>query len=143
MDFQLIEKLYRIQEKIGYYSERMMTNICPYAKNYYGYLIKKESYEANILINMLYRGKMQNNRAAEIQKQFTAEELAKYDGSNGKPAYAAVDGIVYDISLSPPWGGGTHFGLYAGRDLTKEFKACHDGNIKILEDLPKVGQLKA
>lgn len=142
MDFQLIEKLYRIQEKIGYYSERMMNNICPYAKNYYGYLIKKETNEAKALINMLFKEKIQNNRAVETQKQFTIEELQKYDGANGKPAYVAVDGIVYDISLSPPWGGGTHFGLYAGRDLTKEFKACHDGDIKILNDLPKVGQLK-
>lgn len=143
LDFHLIQKLYNINHKIGYYSERMMANICPYAKNYYGYLIKKKTEEAKALINILYKEKVRNNMAVETQKMFTIEELEKYDGANGRPAYVAIDGIVYDISLSPPWGGGTHFGLYAGKDLTKEFKTCHDGNVKILEDLPKVGQLKA
>lgn len=139
----LIQKLSSIHKKIGYYSEKMMDNICPYAKNYYGYLIKKKTEEAKILLDTLYREKVQNNRVVETQKQFNIEELKKYDGSNGKPAYVAVDGIVYDVSLSLPWGGGTHFGLYAGKDLTKEFKVCHDEEKKILEVLPKMGQLKA
>jgi predicted heme/steroid binding protein len=143
LESQLIQKLYSIHEKIDYYNERMMVTICPYAKNYYGYLIKKKTKEAKMLISIMSKEKMQNDRVAEIQKQFTLEELKKYDGSNGKPAYVAIDGIVYDISLSSPWGGGTHFGLYAGTDLTKEFKACHAGKVKILEGLPKVGQLKA
>lgn len=74
------------------------------------------------------------------QKQFTIEELANYDGSGGKPAYVAVDGIVYDVSLEATWGGGTHFGLKAGRDLTQQFKSCH-GMAQILSKLPKVGIL--
>jgi len=105
--------------------------------------MKKEIEEAKVLINILWREKKKNNRAADLEKQFTLEELAKYNGSNGKPSYIAVEGIVYDVSLSLPWGGGTHFGVYAGKDLTKEFKRCHNQNIKILESLPKVGQLKA
>lgn len=143
LDSQLIHRLYNIQQKIAYYSERMMISICPYTKNYYRYLIKKETEEAKALINILWKEKRKNNRAADSEKQFTLEELAKYNGSNGKPAYVAVEGIVYDVSLSSPWGGGTHFGLYAGKDLTKEFKGCHSEEVKILESLPKVGQLKA
>jgi predicted heme/steroid binding protein len=76
------------------------------------------------------------------QKQFTVEELANYDGSRGKPAYVAVEGIVYDVSLHPGWGGGTHFGLTAGRDLTEQFNSCH-GMTEILSKLPKVGVLNA
>jgi predicted heme/steroid binding protein len=75
------------------------------------------------------------------QKQFTLAELAEFDGSGGKPAYVAVDGIVYDMSVNGAWGGGTHFGLYAGRDLTAQFGGCHSGST-ILEKLPKVGVLK-
>lgn len=76
------------------------------------------------------------------QKQFTLEELSKYDGSAGKPAYIAVNGIIYDVSKQAAWGGGTHFGLLAGRDLTKQFQSCHNMQ-QILSNLPQVGILYA
>ncbi|ERI89524.1 putative cytochrome b5-like Heme/Steroid binding domain protein [Clostridiales bacterium oral taxon 876 str. F0540] len=75
------------------------------------------------------------------QKQFTLEELKNFDGSGGKPAYVAVDGIVYDVSVQPAWGGGSHFGLISGKDLTQQFKGCHS-SVQILSSLPKVGILK-
>jgi len=118
----------------------MVAAMCPYVRNYYGCLIKNEM---DVLVNMIYSKKIKSNRQGEKEKQFTLQELAKYDGSKGKPAYIAVSGVVYDVSLSPAWGGGTHFGLYAGKDLTSEFKACHKGNIGILENIPKVGQIKS
>ena len=43
------------------------------------------------------------------QKEFTLEELAQYDGSNGKPSYVVIDGIVYDLSKVTAWKGGKHF----------------------------------
>lgn len=75
-------------------------------------------------------------------REFTLSELAQFDGSMGKPAYVAVNGIVYDVSNNAVWGGGTHFGLDAGKDLTPEFQSCH-GMESILAKLPKVGILKA
>lgn len=74
-------------------------------------------------------------------REFTLAELAQYDGSMGRPAYVAVDGIVYDVSKEATWGGATHFGLQAGRDLTAQFQSCH-GMAQILSKLPKVGILK-
>ncbi|WP_085959830.1 cytochrome b5 domain-containing protein [Clostridium sp. DL-VIII] len=74
------------------------------------------------------------------QKQFILEELSQYDGSNGKSAYVAVDGIVYDLSNVEAWAGGKHFGLTAGKDLTSEFNS-HHGIKKVLNDKPKVGIL--
>ncbi|APH22327.1 TPA: cytochrome b5 domain-containing protein [Clostridium botulinum] len=90
---------------------------------------------------------IQNNRYNEDnnmtrQKEFTLEELKKYDGSNGNPAYAAVSGIVYDVSYEATWAGGTHFGLYSGKDLSNEFLGCHKGMAEILNKLPKVGTIK-
>ena len=76
------------------------------------------------------------------QKEFTIEELSKYDGSLGNPAYIAVNGIVYDVSNSPVWGGGTHFGAVAGMDLTSQFEKCHKGDLSKLKNLPIVGTLK-
>ena len=73
-------------------------------------------------------------------KEFTAEELAKYDGRDGRPAYVAYDGVVYDLTESGMWGGGDHEGMhYAGKDLTAEHDdAPHDVYVK---DFPEVGRL--
>lgn len=76
------------------------------------------------------------------QKEFTLEELNKYDGSNGRPAYVAVNGTVYDVSYEATWGGGgTHFGLYSGKDLSSEFRGCHKDVMEILNTLPKIGTI--
>lgn len=77
----------------------------------------------------------------EVTRIITPEELAAADGSNGKEAYVAVNKKVYDVSLASRWGGGTHFGLYAGHDLTNEFLACHNAMFEILRILPVIGVL--
>ncbi|ADL50051.1 cytochrome b5 domain-containing protein [Clostridium cellulovorans] len=74
------------------------------------------------------------------EKNFTLEELAQYDGSNGKSAYVAIKGIVYDVTKEPTWEGAEHFNIKAGKDLTKQFDSCH-GEIELLHDVPKVGVL--
>jgi predicted heme/steroid binding protein len=62
------------------------------------------------------------------EKIFTLEELAKYDGKDGKPAYLAFKGKVYDVTGSAFWEGGDHWGVhYAGRDLTPEIEAAPHG----------------
>jgi len=59
-------------------------------------------------------------------KEFTLEELAKYNGKNVKAAYVAYQGIVYDVSNSDLWKNGDHKGHSAGKDLTEEInKAAH------------------
>ncbi|MDV4151336.1 DUF5661 family protein [Clostridium sp. AL.422] len=75
-------------------------------------------------------------------KEFTLSELAQYNGSMGKPAYVAVNGIVYDVSNQASWGDSVHFGLAAGKDLSSQFKSCHN-NDSILNKLPRVGILKS
>ena len=72
---------------------------------------------------------------------FTLNELAQYDGSMGRSAYVAVNGIISDVSNEKTWGGATHFGLLAGKDLTAQFQGCH-GMESILAKLPVVGILK-
>lgn len=83
-----------------------------------------------------------NKKNLRQLKEFTLEELSRYDGSNGNPAYVAINGIVYDLSNETSWGGGTHFGLTAGVDLTLRFQECHSAP-HILSKLPKVGLLKS
>lgn len=58
---------------------------------------------------------------AEESKKITLEELKQYDGKNGKPAYIAYQGKVYDVSQSKLWSEGDHMGLHeAGKDLTDD-----------------------
>lgn len=74
------------------------------------------------------------------QTTFTLQELSKYDGKNGNPAYVAVNGIVYDVTNNATWAAASHFGLTAGKDLTNEFASCHAGQ-PILSKLNVVGKL--
>ncbi|MDP4146153.1 MAG: cytochrome b5 domain-containing protein [Bacillota bacterium] len=107
--------------------------------------------ELNKITNILYYTFLQSNlnlrqpesipSTAPQIREFTLDELSKFNGSGGTPAYAAINGVVYDVSLSPAWGGGSHFGLLAGKDLTHEFAGCHK-SMDILNSLPRVGILE-
>lgn len=79
--------------------------------------------------------------APENQTTFTLQELSRYDGKGGNPAYVAVNGIVYDVTNNAAWAAATHFGLTAGKDLTNEFASCHAGQ-PILSKLKAVGRLE-
>lgn len=78
----------------------------------------------------------------QTPREFTLEELSAFNGSGGKPAYVVVNGTVYDVSNLLGWGGGTHFGQYAGKDLSNVFMACHNQMTQVLNNVPKVGTLK-
>ena len=73
-------------------------------------------------------------------REFTAQELASYDGKGGQPAYVAYQGTVYDVSDSSMWSDGDHEGMHdAGLDLTAEHEdAPHDVHVT---EFPIVGTL--
>ena len=56
------------------------------------------------------------------EKIFTEEELGKYDGQNGNPAYVAIDGVVYDVTNVSAWNGGVHHGNKAGQNVSEIIK---------------------
>jgi predicted heme/steroid binding protein len=80
-------------------------------------------------------------RKIRCMKEFSEEELAQCDGKNGKPAYVAYKGKVYDVSASFLWKDRRHQVLHrAGIDLTDALKeAPHGGDV--LEKFPLVGTL--
>ena len=73
--------------------------------------------------------------------ELTLEELAKFNGKDGNPAYVAVDGIIYDVSASPAWKNGGHNGFEAGKDLTNEIKTISPHGVVKLENVPEVGRI--
>jgi predicted heme/steroid binding protein len=57
------------------------------------------------------------------ERKITQTELAENNGKNGKPAYIALKGKVYDVSNSAFWMEGDHMGSHeAGKDLTSEIE---------------------
>ena len=73
----------------------------------------------------------------------TEDELKKCDGQEGRPAYIAFRGRVYDVSGSDLWSGGMHqLRHQAGKDLTIDFAAAPHGE-SVFQRLPSVGKLVA
>ena len=59
------------------------------------------------------------------ERKVTRQELETNNGKDGKPAYFAYDGKVYDVTESGLWTDGDHLGMHeAGKDLTGELEAA-------------------
>lgn len=77
-----------------------------------------------------------------METEFIRESLAKFDGHDGRPAYIAKDGEVYDVSGSKLWSGGEHMKRHhAGQDLSAIFSAAPHGP-EVLARYPRVGTLR-
>ena len=76
------------------------------------------------------------------ERQLTIEELKEYNGKNGKPAYIAYKGKVYDVTDDYLWVDGEHQGEhFAGTDLSDSMsQAPHMEDV--LERVKAVGLLK-
>jgi len=75
------------------------------------------------------------------ERRFTLEELKQYDGREGRPAYIAYRGKVYDVTDSYLWLGGDHQGQHeAGKDVTNEMAFAPHGE-EVLERVKLVGVL--
>jgi predicted heme/steroid binding protein len=86
------------------------------------------------------------NQLTSTWQRFTLEELARYDGKEGRPAYVAVDGNVYDVSDSSKWPEGTHspcnLGAMAGQDLSTLITKAPPQMPGLLAQMPVVGTLQ-
>jgi len=72
----------------------------------------------------------------------TKEELEKFNGKDGQPAYVAVSGTIYDVSSSGMWENGNHADAHsAGHDLTEELKSAPHVRA-VVERFPVVGRLE-
>ena len=75
------------------------------------------------------------------KRDLAYEELHTFDGKEGRPAYVAYKGLVYDVTASKPWKNGSHLSKHlAGHDLTDALKTAPHGEEKIIS-LPQAGRL--
>ncbi len=76
--------------------------------------------------------------------ELTLSQLSQFDGRDGRRAYIAVDGIIYDVTNSPRWAGGIHNGnsnISAGNDLTQQLNSNFRHGREVLANIPVVGRL--
>jgi len=73
--------------------------------------------------------------------EMTLAELAFYDGKEGRPAYIAVQGWIYDVSGSNLWINGEHNGYSAGQDLTVIILSQSPHGLSTLSRVPIVAKL--
>ena len=73
-------------------------------------------------------------------RKFTRAGLKQFNGSDGKPIYAAYKGKVCDVSTSPLWAEGQHFEHVAGADVTDELAEAPHGE-EVFENVLIVGEL--
>ena len=75
------------------------------------------------------------------EKKYSREQLSRFDGQDGRPAYIAYRGKIYDVSGSFLWMGGRHQALHqAGQDLTEALDTSPHGE-DLLARVPVVGTL--
>jgi predicted heme/steroid binding protein/uncharacterized membrane protein len=75
-------------------------------------------------------------------KAFSPEELAQFNGQDGKPVYIAHGDKVIDVTASKLWKGGGHMKRHhAGKDLITDIQAAPHG-LEVLDRYPQVGVLK-
>ncbi|ODV88747.1 hypothetical protein CANCADRAFT_27975 [Tortispora caseinolytica NRRL Y-17796] len=52
-------------------------------------------------------------------RQFTVEELAKYDGKTYKEMYIAIKGVVFDVTRNQQaYGPGSSYNLFVGKEAS-------------------------
>jgi predicted heme/steroid binding protein len=75
------------------------------------------------------------------ERKFTLEELKQYDGKEGRPAYIAYKGKVYEVTDNYLWIDGDHQGEHAaGKDLTEDMANAPHGDDN-LERVKLIGVL--
>lgn len=79
--------------------------------------------------------------ALNIAGGITPEQLAHFDGQEGRPAHIAYQGSIYDVTSSRLWKNGSHMMKHAaGNDLTSLLSTAPHGEDKIVT-LPVVSML--
>jgi predicted heme/steroid binding protein/uncharacterized membrane protein len=92
-----------------------------------------------IFIGPKMRQRLKSPVALCLSRELTPDQLFPFDGKEGRPAYIAYKGIIYDITSSRLWKNGQHMMKHhAGVDLSEMLKQAPHGDDKVLA-MPQVG----
>ncbi len=94
-----------------------------------------------LVIGPRLRRKSQSPVADLLSQTMTLEQLGHFDGKEGRPAYIAYKGIIYNVTQGRLWKNGLHVMKHgAGHDLTQVLNSAPHGEDKVLA-MPQVGAL--
>lgn len=130
-----------LQEKFIELNE-IKSKMITYPYNYQEGL--KESFEKVCLQieSYLNEGKINNFNRMNDFVNIKRENLKNFDGTEGMPAYIAVNGIVYDISESEEWKHGRYLGVKAGVDLSEKLSSESGEILRMLARFKVIGVVK-
>lgn len=85
--------------------------------------------------------KKKEAKHAELKGDMAIDDLILFNGTEGRAAYFAYKGKIYDASQSEHWKKGTHFSKHrAGADLTDMLKQAPHGEEKVTA-MSQIGKL--
>lgn len=96
-----------------------------------------------LFVVMFIGPKLKQKKGAHLAPSgdMTLAELNSFDGKEGRPAYFAYQGIIYDVTESKMWKDGNHMQRHeAGNDLTEIISQAPHDDDKIL-GMKVVGKL--
>jgi predicted heme/steroid binding protein len=107
-----------------------------------GYLVMAFLFAASAVLSVFAQGQTPPPERTNQPnlRTFTLKELAAFDGKDGRPAYAAYEGLIYDFSSSPLFKEGEHYQHLAGQDLTGALAGAPHGT-EVFAAFPVVGKL--
>ena len=71
---------------------------------------------------------------------YTRSQLALRNGQDRPEVWVAHEGVIYDVSASTLWRGGTHYEHWSGQDLAHELpEAPHDE--RVFQRFQPIGRL--
>jgi predicted heme/steroid binding protein/uncharacterized membrane protein len=96
-------------------------------------IMLSSAFVVTIFIGPKMRQRLKSPVAVCLSREITPEQLLAFDGKEGRPAYIAYKGIIYDITNSRLWKNGQHMMKHhAGTDLTEVLKTAPHGEDKVL-----------
>jgi predicted heme/steroid binding protein len=72
---------------------------------------------------------------------YTRSQLALRNGQDKPEVWVALNGLIYNVSLSRLWKNGKHYEHWAGQDLTDELKDAPHTE-KVFDKFTVIGVLK-
>jgi predicted heme/steroid binding protein/uncharacterized membrane protein len=97
-----------------------------------------------VVVTLFIGPKLRKQKAsapAMVNGACTLDELRYFDGKDGRPAYVAYKGTIYDVTKSRLWKNGSHVTKHsAGGDLTALLATAPHAEDKILA-MPQAGKL--
>jgi predicted heme/steroid binding protein len=72
---------------------------------------------------------------------YTRSQLALRNGQDKPEVWVALNGFIYNVSISRLWKNGKHYEHWAGQDLTDELKDAPHTE-KVFDKFTVIGRLK-